>query len=336
MKKTALIPTAVIIGIFGVMLTEVANTSSPIPPVSRTGAPSEGSCAGCHGNLNTGSGDVIFSLEGLSYIPDSTYSVTVQVVDGAKTRFGFQLTALDSNNNGIGTMIVTNTVNTSLQTNLGREYINHKNANSTDIWSFDWTAPIAKAGPITFYVCGNATNNNGGTSGDNVYTRAYTLETCNLSITDSIAGSYGDSSGIIDITVAGGLAPFTYLWSNGATTEDISNVDSGDFTVVISDSSGCVDSFTINVPFWIGVNDMSNEFALELFPNPSSGVFRIVSHLSNEATNLRVFDLQGGLVYEESSIDSDGTIDLSNLEAGIYTIVLADDEEILYKKVVIQ
>jgi hypothetical protein len=37
-------------------------------------------------------------------------------------------------------------------------------------WNFDWTAPNPAIGPISFYACGLACNNNGGTSGDWSYT----------------------------------------------------------------------------------------------------------------------------------------------------------------------
>jgi hypothetical protein len=43
----------------------------------------------------------------------------------------------------------------------------------------------------------------------------------------------------IDIFVIGGKYPYTYLWSTGATTEDISGLTAGTYTVDVKDDSGC-------------------------------------------------------------------------------------------------
>ena len=54
------------------------------------------------------------------------------------------------------------------------------------------------------------------------------------------ASCAGDPTGSIDLTVLGGTAPYTFTWSNGATTEDPSQLASGFYTVKVQDSKGCV------------------------------------------------------------------------------------------------
>jgi hypothetical protein len=57
-------------------------------------------------------------------------------------------------------------------------------------------------------------------------------------ITDVTCNGYAD--GAIDITVSGGNLPIAgYLWSNSETTEDITGLTAGSYTVTVTDAQGC-------------------------------------------------------------------------------------------------
>ena len=55
-------------------------------------------------------------------------------------------------------------------------------------------------------------------------------------------------NGELGSTVSGGTSPFTYSWSNGATTSNLENAASGTYTLIITDASGCKDTSEIILP----------------------------------------------------------------------------------------
>jgi hypothetical protein len=70
------------------------------------------------------------------------------------------------------------------------------------------------------------------------------------------------SNGAIDLTVSGGTPGYTYLWSNGATTQDISGLSPGNYTVTVTDSYSC---------FIIQTATVISSGTLPATPGPISG-----------------------------------------------------------------
>jgi len=70
-----------------------------------------------------------------------------------------------------------------------------------------------------------------------------------LTVMDSIQNEtgFGSNDGYIDLTLTGSTGPYTYSWSNGATTEDIYTLAGGTYTVTITDNNGDCTSFTYTV-----------------------------------------------------------------------------------------
>ncbi|MGL5889016.1 MAG: T9SS type A sorting domain-containing protein, partial [Bacteroidia bacterium] len=61
---------------------------------------------------------------------------------------------------------------------------------------------------------------------------------------------FGDSTGSAAVSVAGGVAPITYLWSSGGTAATETGLGAGFYTVTATDANGCtsVQGFTITSP----------------------------------------------------------------------------------------
>jgi gliding motility-associated-like protein len=72
-----------------------------------------------------------------------------------------------------------------------------------------------------------------------------------IPITSSIAKTdlncFGDQSGTATLTVSGGEAPYTYLWSNFKGSQNITQLSGGLYTVVITDANGCEKRDSVNI-----------------------------------------------------------------------------------------
>jgi uncharacterized protein (TIGR02145 family) len=74
-----------------------------------------------------------------------------------------------------------------------------------------------------------------------------TPDTMLLSATVTNESTAGAGDGAIDLTVSGGIAPYTFKWSNSASTEDISSLTAGSYKVTVTDFNDIYasDSFTL-------------------------------------------------------------------------------------------
>ena len=152
-KHLTLFPTCIAIAIFFYPTTSNSNSSGS--PGEKTGSPNDVlDCRGCHSNAPTGQGATITTNIPLNgYLPGSTYTITVAINIGASQQDpkGFEFTCEDdANNMKAGTFIITNPTNTKL-TNNGKAVTHTSNGNNTASWSFDWVAPNAGTGSLTFY-----------------------------------------------------------------------------------------------------------------------------------------------------------------------------------------
>ena len=161
--------------------------------LARSGGPDDGltnsppnqqNCTECHSSFAFNSGQGTLNLQGLpeSYQPGETYRLTLALADPNARRWGFELTALTSNNSRGGNLAVVNQQATQLSNNNNQpQYLKHRSAGTfprqanSASWIFDWTAPREGTGEITFYFCGNAANNNDNSSGDRIYGSERTL-----------------------------------------------------------------------------------------------------------------------------------------------------------------
>lgn len=82
--------------------------------------------------------------------------------------------------------------------------------------------------------------------------------------------------------------------------------------------------------------NLLNGAEFKISPNPSSGVFELV-FISNFAKNIKIFNTQGVLVYQElNSVNPIVTINLANSSTGIYLIKVETEKQTITKKVILR
>ncbi len=122
------------------------------------------------------------------------------------------------------------------------------------------------------------------------------------------------------VSVSGGTAPYTYLWTpSGATTGTATGLSAGTYTVLVTDINGCntsiIDTVHKNVT---GINYVINEKnSFNVYPNPSNGILTI--ELENSSDNVKVYDMLGRQVFYSPLPAGDNLVSI-NAKPGMYFI----------------
>ena len=188
--KSAVIFVAVILAIFGFQRfsAKYNKVSASVfgPSSSHTNAPGEANCTACHSDfvVNSGTGSTVITGVPANYLPNQQVQITVTTSQTDAVIYGFQMTAVDSLGRGIGTYtlppqnpVQIQAVNGIVDGNV-RTYIQHTSDGviptqfGSKSWTFTWNAPAQRVGKVSFYAAGNASNSDGNTSGDFIYTNA--------------------------------------------------------------------------------------------------------------------------------------------------------------------
>ncbi|MFK7786834.1 MAG: choice-of-anchor L domain-containing protein, partial [Crocinitomicaceae bacterium] len=127
-------------------------------------------------------------------------------------------------------------------------------------------------------------------------------------VTDELCGS---ANGSIDINVLNAVAPVSYSWSNGATTEDITGVSAGTYTIVATDANNCSEVMTFTVSNNAGTLEISNA---------SVGV----ENCGNLNGTIDITVIGGAMPYTYAWSNGATTEDLSGLGAGTYDVTITD------------
>ncbi|TND07953.1 MAG: hypothetical protein FD123_2761 [Bacteroidetes bacterium] len=231
------------------------NMSEPAP-ISTINTPAHISCNGGNNgaiNLSTsgGAGNYTYlwsnneTTEDLSGLNPGSYSVTITDMNGCTGTSSITITepasALSVTSSSGTILCYGDTTSASVSVSGGTPGYNYS-------WlSSGGNSPILSGAVSGGYTCVITDAN--GCSETGIF---YITEPAAISLSGTVSGASGctTSDGIIDLTVSGGTAGYTFAWSNAASTEDISSLDDGTYSVSMTDANGCMDSisFTVTEP----------------------------------------------------------------------------------------
>lgn len=148
---------------------------------------------------------------------------------------------------------------------------------------------------------------------DTIYIKQTLGTSIGLTISDEISCAGG--TGSLDLTVQGGLTPFTYLWSNGAISQDLNNVVAGIYSVTITDGAlnATQQSIELIEPSMIAITEtLSNFSGYNISCNGASDGSIVLSSIG------------GTPPYSYNWSNGSAANSNSGLNAGTYTVTLTD------------
>ncbi len=122
------------------------------------------------------------------------------------------------------------------------------------------------------------------------------------------------NNGSVDATVVGGLSPYSYSWTNGASTQDISALTDQSYSLVVTDANNC----SVQTSFLIGA-DHQNPMLVAL-ATPSSVCIGLTSQLSVSGASSYAW-----VTSSELSADTGSNVVASPTASTTYTVTGQDD-----------
>lgn len=122
-----------------------------------TGSPGDSmkNCTACHGGDATFyEGWIESNIPSTGYVPGQIYTITTTNTELEGTRFGFQISPQNDKGDLLGEIIVTDSIQTQLVG--GKKYLTYTEngvdgKDGSKTWTFNWKAPEAGTGKVTFY-----------------------------------------------------------------------------------------------------------------------------------------------------------------------------------------
>lgn len=189
--------------------------------------------------------------------------------------------------------------------------INLSVSGGTVPYSFSWSNGSNAQNPVNLTAGAytvTITDANGCTATASATVNSPTQISLNTSTSPSSCGTANDGS--VDLSVAGGAGGYSYAWSNGATTQDLSGVSEGTYSVTVTDANGCIATTSAVV---------GQQSTLSASASSSD-----VSCNGSNDGSLSASASGGNAPYTYLWSNGATTANVSNVAAGTYTVVITD------------
>jgi len=138
----------------------------------------------------------------------------------------------------------------------------------------------------------------------------------------------GPNSGSIDVTPAGGTAPYTYNWTGPGgpyTTQDLVDLGAGTYNLLMTDARGCQSTLSVVItqpaPFSITGSTTQPTCPPDADQNGADGAITLTVNGGVSPYSYSWVASNGGIVPAGQEVLQN----LTNLVAGVYTVTITDD-----------
>ena len=187
-----------------------------------------------------------------------------------------------------------------------------------------------------------ATDANGCTTSASTTIPSFTPITMTL---DSIIDETVDLAGAIYISTGGGNGGnLQYFWNTGATTEDLSGLTAGTYTLTITDlATGCtlvIDTFTVDYRIVDGLSDVEGLNSMRLYPNPTSDLIWVdISFQSTKLVEFELYSITGQqlMVFDpKEGTEIQFSVDMTTYPSGVYLARFIVDNKVFSTKIIVE
>lgn len=261
-------------------------------------------------------------LEDLSNLPAGTYNLTATDQNGCQV---FQSVTLIEPDSLMLSGIIGNTSCYDVQDGL----IDISLSGGTLPYSFDWSngsdsEDIANLGDGTYDI--SIVDAQGCTQSatfivtepDSLYISLFSP----LNFHDHNIDLYGGNDGSIDATIYGGTENYTFNWSNGQNSEDLSGITAGQYILTVIDAQGCmaIDTIRLTEPF-----DLELPTAFSPNNDDANDAYVIKGIEAYPDNNFSVYNRWGNMIFNADGYNNTwgGTNENNQLiPDGVYFVIL--------------